>query len=374
MVDTIRPVDDLLNNLFEDGQLVGSITEQDMRDAIVSIYLANVDLSALPRSASGLNVGRLWLDNANVVHVVTQFQPALIIDHALTFAGQGGLAADGRIPGVQIWSGASTLRGAGGLSARPTLVPGGILWAGSGVSGLSATSVRRLVATARLAGTGGLSASAVQRQRASARFSGSGGVAGSATAVTGGVTWGTVNSSITKSNGNLTVTKSSNDGVEGNCLPTAFKTSGKYYWEIHVDSYNNLGVGLGNPSVSTADGAGLGDGNSYLYYTFQGVGGVSANGTWQGQPDPFGTGDIISIALDIDNGGWWARVNGGGWAGAGGGGGDPVSNANPLLLSQISTTGGLGIMASLGWVGEGVTLKAASSSWTYSAPTGFGPM
>lgn len=37
MVDTVRTMDDLLNNLFQDGQPAGSINEQRMRDLIVSV-------------------------------------------------------------------------------------------------------------------------------------------------------------------------------------------------------------------------------------------------------------------------------------------------------------------------------------------------
>jgi len=38
MVDTVRTQTDLLANLFQDSQTAGSITAQDVRDLIVSIY------------------------------------------------------------------------------------------------------------------------------------------------------------------------------------------------------------------------------------------------------------------------------------------------------------------------------------------------
>lgn len=38
MVDTVRTQTDLTTNLFQDGQSAGAITEQDMRDFIVSAF------------------------------------------------------------------------------------------------------------------------------------------------------------------------------------------------------------------------------------------------------------------------------------------------------------------------------------------------
>ena len=372
MADTVRPVADLIGLLFADNQQRGSITEQDVRDAIVSISLKTLDLSDLPRDSGGLNVGRLWLDNTKILRVVTQFQPVLVMDHAATLGGIGGMAADGRLPGAQLWSGAGALGGVGGMAANAIISPAARATL-QGVTGLSASTVQRLSAKAQLSGSGALSSANRLLRRASSLMPGFGSISGSATA-SSGEQWGTVNSNLTKSNSNLTITRTANDGVWGAAKPAQFKTSGKWYWEVLVNTYTNVHLGIGNNSVSTTDGVDLGgDTNSFQYYTFEGAGGVVINGAWQASPDPFTTGSVVSFALDIANG-WWARVNGGGWAGFNGGAGDPVTNNNPIPISLITTTGGLGPVAALAWVGDGVTLKMASSSWSYAAPSGFGQL
>jgi SPRY domain-containing protein len=372
MADTVRPVADLISLLFADNQQSGSITEQDVRDAIVSISLETLDLSGLPRDSGGLNVGRLWLDNTKILRVVTQFQPLLIMDHAATLGGAGGLAADARLPGAQLWSGASAFGGVGGLAAS-AIISRATRATFLGITSLSASPTQRQSARSQLSGSGGLSSTNRLLRRALASLPGSGSISGDATP-SSGQQWGTVNSNITKSNSNLTITRTANDGVWGAAKSTRLKTSGKWYWEVHIDTYTNVHLGIGNSSVSTSDGADLGgDTNSFQYYTFEGAGGVVINGAWQASPDPFGTGSIVSFALDMSSG-WWARVNGGTWAGFNGGSGDPATNNNPIPISLITTTGGLGPVAALAWVGDGVTLRMASSSWSFSAPSGFGQM
>jgi len=375
MADTVRTIDDLLAVLFVSGQPDRSITEQDMRDLIVSISLETADLSALPRSTNGLNIGRLWIDGAKALRMVSTAQPRIIgITDAGKHIGAGSLTADARVVGrANVFSASATLAGAGGVTLTPRPPIYGVTTTDAATGSLGANAAMRQSAKAQFSGSGDLSPTTRLLRRATALMPGSGSISGDATA-TSGQKWGTVNSNITKSNANLTITRSANTGVWGAAKPAQFKTSGKWYWEVHIDTYTNVHLGIGNNSVSTTDGVDLGgDTNSFQYYTFGGAGGVVINGAWQASPDPFGAGSVVSFALDMANG-WWARVNGGTWAGFNGGSGDPATNNNPIPISLIVTTGGLGPVASLAWVSDALTLRTSSASWSFSAPAGFSQM
>jgi len=111
--------------------------------------------------------------------------------------------------------------------------------------------------------------------------------------------------------------------------------SGKWYWEVEQGvSVNGILVGYG----TTEDGTGFSvgwrelttiatDGGAKMMYSYnRGIYGYNASeDAWQYGGGNFNTaGDIISVALDLDNGYGYFRQNGGSWFGSG----DPSSGSS----------------------------------------------
>lgn len=111
----IRTVSDLLQ-LFRDGQGPSTIPPADFRDMIVSLHPATGNFQDIPRSASGLSSGRLWL-NGDILQISSGTAPQ---QPAALFSGQaiGGLSA--RAVTRQVARAIFT--GAAGLSSNP-LIP-----------------------------------------------------------------------------------------------------------------------------------------------------------------------------------------------------------------------------------------------------------
>lgn len=168
------------------------------------------------------------------------------------------------------------------------------------------------------------------------------------------------NVSITLSNGNLTATATN----------TAWKSvrsilgvsSGKWYWEITLDVAANVDtvVGVGNSSAGLNSYAGA-DADGYGYYGNDGQKYNSGSGAAYGST--FTVGDIISVALDMDNGKiWWGKN--GTWQASG----DPGAGTNEAY-SGISGT--LYAMHSPHGNTNECTANFGASSFSYSVPTGF---
>ena len=176
------------------------------------------------------------------------------------------------------------------------------------------------------------------------------------------VTWNEADKTagVTLSNGDLTATNGSATwrGVRG----TENKSSEKWYCEFTVGSLSNGdGFRLG---IATALGilTDLGDAYGYGY---EGDGQKRHNGSEIAYGDAYTTGDIVSMALDLDNGKiWWAKN--GVWQA----GGDPAVGTNEAysgisgtFFPQITFWGGA----------DSVTVNFGSSSFSYSVPSGFNP-
>jgi hypothetical protein len=143
---------------------------------------------------------------------------------------------------------------------------------------------------------------------------------------------------LTLAQGNLHAT-SSDGGVYGQYYPCAFGTmsaeSGKWYAEFKSQgTKGGAGVaGLSNfpsePHVFGKDGS-----NCFLTSTGE-LRGMSQDSSGY---TAFGNGDIISVAMDLDNlKAYWA-VNGA-WITIGGTVGDPVSGQGGLAMDAISISG-----------------------------------
>lgn len=153
-------------------------------------------------------------------------------------------------------------------------------------------------------------------------------------------TWNPDDNTTTLSNGNLTSTGIVNSyrGVRS----ITYKSSGKWYWEITVDTaiagYFRY-IGANSPT---------GD----LHFPTWGVDTQS----WAT------TGDIIGVAVDLDAGKLWLSLNGV-WRNSG----DPVAGTNPAfdnLTGNIYAAWG-------GRYDHSLTANFGASTFSYSAPSGF---
>jgi hypothetical protein len=167
----------------------------------------------------------------------------------------------------------------------------------------------------------------------------------------------------TLSNANL---QGATVGVNGRKATIAV-SSGKWYWEGLCVSGNYAGVGLrfGIDSVATPVGSGVRPGNtatSYVYNSWNGAKFTNSTSTAYGST--YTTNDIISVALDLDNGKiWWAK-NGVFQAS-----GDPAAGTNAAFTGISGSytaifgddTGG----------GITVAFNFGQRPFAYTPPTGF---
>ena len=115
--------------------------------------------------------------------------------------------------------------------------------------------------------------------------------------------------SITLSNGDLTAAHSG-AGI-GSAYTVARKSAGKFFAEFTVDASSigppTAAVGFALSAAGTA--VAIGEGASS--YGYRGDGAARNNGaSGAASGDPFGVGDTISLALDLDNGAAWFALNG----------------------------------------------------------------
>jgi hypothetical protein len=176
------------------------------------------------------------------------------------------------------------------------------------------------------------------------------------------------NSQPTFSNANLSV--SPNTGTYQNTFATIAVTSGKWYAEILVtgapNSANFVGVSSlseMNVLVTTSSVVGV----TSTGYSLQIVNGDKyTNGSGSAYGSPYSSGDILQIALDLDNGKLWFGKNGT-WQVSG----DPSAGTNPTF-SGITGSNGFALGCTL--YSAGVTsfsVNFGQQPWSYTPPTGF---
>jgi hypothetical protein len=160
-------------------------------------------------------------------------------------------------------------------------------------------------------------------------------------------------------NGNRDALKGGGAGWSGASVRgTTGKSSGKWYWECIpvVDGGDHM-VGVGNTSASLdsyvgSDTNGWGNyGNGTTYY----------NGSSTGSFPTYGQGDIVMVALDMDNGKVWWGVNGT-WSG------DPAAGTGERY-SGLSGT--IYPMSSLYTNADEQRILANDTEMNYSPPNGF---
>ena len=176
------------------------------------------------------------------------------------------------------------------------------------------------------------------------------------------VTWNPSDKSanISLSNGNLTATATNT--AWKSVRATEYKSSGKWYWEITIDvaADNNhiLGVGTSNANIGSYAGSDV------YSYGYRGTTGQKYhNGSAVAYGNTFTIGDIISVALDLDNGKiWWAKN--GTWQASG----DPGAGTNP---AYTSVSGSFYPMYSPFTNTNAATADFGDSGFVYSIPAGF---
>ena len=149
------------------------------------------------------------------------------------------------------------------------------------------------------------------------------------------------------------------------CLPP-----GKWYWEYYVDYRpNNIYFGVADSGCTLEDGLGKVEGeNSYGWR----CAGATTSELWHSgvrTDSMFGTaaddGDIVMVALDLDNGKMWFGLNGV-WQEDG----NPETGENPAFSGM---SGYFYPALSLVW-GDETTGIFKADSFHYTPPTGFQPV
>jgi hypothetical protein len=381
MVDTVRSLGELLA-LFASNQAPRSITEQDVRDAIVSLSLETGNFADLPRALSGLDVGRCWIDSNLALRVVTVITPPGTMNVSAVLGGAGGLSAFPLLRGQQL---ASWQQGGVG-----SFIASSSSYRRSGSANLGASGILvppaplKFPPSPTLTGRATIVATVVQRMRVSASLSGAATLTADPQRAAPLATWDPARKStyITLSNNNLTATKTANDGWYGGVVASSFKSAGKWYWEFSIGAkVGDTGVGLANPSWPVDNGdlafgsyLGLPGATTSIGLYNGGSAGYTNNGDGTGgvtpMPNVVANGNV-GFALDCVNWKWWARQNGGLWNVGQVGAQDPATNQGGIPIGVSYRTGGVAPAITLQSLNDVVIGRFASASWSFVAPTGF---
>lgn len=153
---------------------------------------------------------------------------------------------------------------------------------------------------------------------------------------------------ITFSNSNLTVAHT-NSSWFASTRATAGKTTGKWYWEVTINSINNIMIGIATFNNTFDSGSGFCSGpKGYAYYN-NGKKYIGPVGSAYGAT--YTTGDVIGFALDLVNGTLTCYKN---------------NSSQGILVSALSGTYYAAIMCGLA-----STVNFGASAFVYTPPSGF---
>ncbi len=161
-------------------------------------------------------------------------------------------------------------------------------------------------------------------------------------------------SKVTLSNGNLTAASASSDTTWGSVRSNIGVSSGKYYWEVTINSIDAgrfimIGVAQSGASITSYLGA------SSVGWQYYGEAGNKINNDSQvGYGATFTSGDIIGVALDRDAGTLTFYKNG---------------TTQGQAYSGLSGTIYAGV--SLRNIGNQITANFGASAFAYTPPSGF---
>lgn len=175
-------------------------------------------------------------------------------------------------------------------------------------------------------------------------------------------------SNATLSNNNLTVTRTNTS--TGGANSTAYKTTGKFYFEVTVGASNAntdfIGTMQSGVSFGTVTGGSPGNyagywvKNNSILFSGGGQGGLQATPT---------AGQIISIAIDVGASLCWYRLQNGNW--------NNDASANPATGTNgkacVSNVAPVVAFSSIGspQAGDNFTANFGSSAFSFSVPSGF---
>ena len=164
------------------------------------------------------------------------------------------------------------------------------------------------------------------------------------------------------SEGNLRGNYSGSNGSGTGTTSTFGVSNGKWYWELKYDSANDTPLRLGitdRVAVSTATTNRVGYGANDRCYD-QGDGKIYTNDTGTSYGNTFAVGDIIGVALDLENNKIYFSKNG-----TFQNSGNPGGNSNGFSITAISSTAHGFYFAVVGLVsGSGV----AQVSYNFGSP------
>ncbi len=172
------------------------------------------------------------------------------------------------------------------------------------------------------------------------------------------------NSVLTLANGNLD-DSTGTPGTDGIGLGTIGASVGKFYWELTVNSTagsNNPIIGV----VPTAAGlieVGSSNTNSVGYLQ---SGSKRINGSTSSYGNSFTTGDVVGVALDLDNGAIYFSKNGT-WQNSG----VPTSGSSKTGAAHTWSGGSVEMTPAIREYNSGCSANWGQRSWAYSAPSGY---
>lgn len=175
-------------------------------------------------------------------------------------------------------------------------------------------------------------------------------------------------SNATLSNANLTATR--NNTSTGGVASTAYKSAGKYYFEVTIGASHAITDFIGIKDAATSYGTiTAGSPGNYAGYWPINSNCVTNNGSPIGNLGTASAGDIISVAVDLANYKAWFRRNGGSWNGAGA---DPATNlgGGGTLSGSLAPVIGFSSLGSP-LAGDSFTANFGATAFVYTIPFGF---
>ena len=175
---------------------------------------------------------------------------------------------------------------------------------------------------------------------------------------------------LTLSDGNL---RSSAGGTSNaiEAIGTIAPTTGKYYAEFTLNAAPQLSnqypaIGIIGIDLNITGGNNL---NSSTFFGYLPSGNKLSGGSSSSYGDTYGNGDIIGIALDLDNQKIYFSKNG-----TYQNSGDPAAGSNPAFTNLVAGTEYRFCVSHAGSSATDVTMNAGQSAFNTAAPTGFSPM
>ena len=175
---------------------------------------------------------------------------------------------------------------------------------------------------------------------------------------------------LTLSDGNL---RSSAGGTSNaiEAIGTIAPTTGKYYAEFTLNAAPQLSnqypaIGIIGIDLNITGGNNL---NSSTFFGYLPSGNKLSGGSSSSYGDTYGNGDIIGIALDLDNQKIYFSKNG-----TYQNSGDPAAGSNAAFTNLVAGTEYRFCVSHAGSSATDVTMNAGQSAFNTAAPTGFSPM